>query len=316
MFTGESNLAQKTGLRTLSAAQLSIWMAQMLDAQSPAFNLAEYVEILGPIDRALFEQALRQVVAEADVLHLRVVESEPGPRQHLASDLDWEMLFFDLAGEPDAESIAQLWMREDRARLVDPSRDPLFAYALFHLSPERFFWYARYHHLCLDGFSGALLARRAAAVYSALATGHNFEHGTLGSFHTLLNLESEYRDSAEYEADGHYWRERLANLPERATLSGKQPAKSRTFIRCSESLPLSLVSSLAALGKTHGATLPQTITAVTALYMQRLAGIEDVVLGVPFVARFGRELRWIPAMVSNVLPLRLVVKPRDSFIDL
>jgi len=58
----------------LSTAQEGIWLAQMQDTASPAFNIAEYVEIQGPIDTILFETALRQIVAETEALQVRVVE--------------------------------------------------------------------------------------------------------------------------------------------------------------------------------------------------------------------------------------------------
>jgi hypothetical protein len=48
----------------LSDAQLGIWFAQTIDESSPAYNLAEYLEIGGPVDATLFEMALRQVVNE------------------------------------------------------------------------------------------------------------------------------------------------------------------------------------------------------------------------------------------------------------
>ena len=65
----------------LSAAQLGIWFAQQLDRASPLYNIADYLEIHGPIDRDLFERALRQVVAEAEALHARFVDSGSGPQQ-------------------------------------------------------------------------------------------------------------------------------------------------------------------------------------------------------------------------------------------
>ena len=43
----------------LSEAQLGIWFAQTIDLQNPAYNLAEYLEIGGVIEAALFETALR-----------------------------------------------------------------------------------------------------------------------------------------------------------------------------------------------------------------------------------------------------------------
>ena len=77
------------------------------------------------------------------------------------------MSIFSSHTEPFAA--ADAWMREDLARPVQPNQDPLFFYALLHLGPDRFFWYVRYHHVCMDGFGGALIAKRAAEIYSALA---------------------------------------------------------------------------------------------------------------------------------------------------
>ena len=65
----------------LSAAQLGIWFAQELAPSNVDFNGAEYVEIFGAVDPAIFETALRCVVAEADVLSVRFVKYTDGPRQ-------------------------------------------------------------------------------------------------------------------------------------------------------------------------------------------------------------------------------------------
>ena len=62
-------------------------------------------------------------------------------------------------------------MKADLARPIDPTRGPLFGFALFKASATRFFWYARYHHIVLDGFGMWLVARRVAEVYTALCAG-------------------------------------------------------------------------------------------------------------------------------------------------
>src|ERR1700710_1385294 len=79
----------------LSDAQLGIWFAQTIDQSSPAYNLAEYLEIGGSIDEALFESALRQVVAETEALHLRFVSSADGPGQIVGSVPDWSLSLVD-----------------------------------------------------------------------------------------------------------------------------------------------------------------------------------------------------------------------------
>src|SRR5215510_12642917 len=85
----------------LSDAQLGIWFAQSIDPSSPAYNLAEYLEIGGPIDATLFEKALRQVVDETEALRTRFVDGVDGPRQIIGPAPDWSMAFVDVSGASD-----------------------------------------------------------------------------------------------------------------------------------------------------------------------------------------------------------------------
>src|SRR5262245_21416750 len=81
----------------LSAAQLGIWFAQELAPSRVDFNSAEYVEIFGAVDPAIFETALRCVVAEADVLSVRFVNRTDGPRQVIGDLPDWSLPFIDVS---------------------------------------------------------------------------------------------------------------------------------------------------------------------------------------------------------------------------
>ncbi|MWK40249.1 hypothetical protein GEV43_44080 [Actinomadura sp. J1-007] len=55
----------------LTGAQEGVWYGQRLDPASPAYNTAEYVEIHGPVDPALFERSLRLAIGEIDALNVR-----------------------------------------------------------------------------------------------------------------------------------------------------------------------------------------------------------------------------------------------------
>lgn len=50
----------------LSAAQIEIWLAQQINPGSPVYNIGQLTKIHGAVDPAIFELALRQVVAEAE----------------------------------------------------------------------------------------------------------------------------------------------------------------------------------------------------------------------------------------------------------
>ncbi len=306
----------KSDLRPLSTAQLSIWVAQMLDPQSPIYNVGEYLEILGPVDPDLFATALRQVVAESDALHLRVVDTADGPRQVLGKEPDWRLSILDVSEQVDPRAAAEKWMAEDVDRIVDLARGPLFGYALFRLAPDRFLWYARYHHLCNDGFGGWLIPRRVAAVYSALVAGTEVPPSPHGSWVDLLAAEEHYRVCEQYRSDREFWRRRLENLPPPVTLSGKPPAQPAGLRRHRGWIPRRLVVALNELGAPCRARLAHFVIAATAVYMHRFTGEGDLLLGMPVTARAEPALRRTVGMFSNVLPLRLAVNPRDGFGDL
>ena len=152
---------QGTRSLPLSAAQAGIWLGQQLDPSNPAYNTGECIEILGAVDPAAFERAVRLAVGEAEALHARFVMDGDEPRQVLSPSTDWEMPVIDLSAAPDPWQAAHAWMMEDLGgTVIDLAQGPLFAQALFKAADDRWFWYQRIHHIAMDGFGYSLLARQ------------------------------------------------------------------------------------------------------------------------------------------------------------
>ena len=293
----------------LSDAQLGIWFAQAIDQSSPAYNLAEYLEIGGYVDATLFEMALRQVVAETQALHVRFVRNADIPGQVIGPPPDWSMSLIDVSTAPDPQAAAERWMKVDLARPIDIAGGPLFAYALFKAAPDRFFWYSRYHHIVMDGFGFALVARRMAAVYSALAVGRTAEPATFGSVAPLLDDDARYRVSERFEQDRQFWMDYLAGLQEPASLGDRALPAVHGFIRHSGFLPFSNIQRLHSVAHRTGVSLPQLVTAAAAIFVHRLSGAQDVIVDVPLTGRMTPAARRTPCMMSNVLPMRLAMHP-------
>ena len=301
---------------SLSDAQLGIWFAQAIDPSNPAYNIAECLEIHGPIDAPLFESALRQVVNETEALCVRIVDGADGPRQFIAAPPDVPMSFIDVSHAADPRAAAEQWMTADLATPIDPAEGPLFAYALFKAAADRFFWYSRYHHIVMDGFGLALMARRVADVYSALAAGLSVEPGTFGSLVHLLEEEQGYRASKRFEQDRRFWMDYLAGLPEAASLGDGQRSRSPGFNRHSGVLPFATVEHLHSVARRTGVGLPQLVTAAAAVLVHRLTGAQDILLALPLMARMTPLARCTPGMMSNVLPVRLTVRPNVTVSEL
>jgi len=209
-------------LMPLSAAQRGLWFAQNLSSSDSIFNLAESIEIHGPIDPALFEEALRRAAAEADTVRVRFVEDGEGPRQIVTPVFAGCLPFIDVSGELDPRAEAEDWMMDELTRPVDLLTGPLWTSALFKAAPDRFFWYHRSHHIVMDGYTGGLFARRVATIYTALAGGRPVEASPFGSLASLLEEEAVYRGSQRFVRDRQYWMDRFADRPELFSLASRQ----------------------------------------------------------------------------------------------
>ncbi|MED4557647.1 non-ribosomal peptide synthetase DhbF [Bacillus subtilis] len=301
---------------SLTGAQTGIWFAQQLDPDNPIYNTAEYIEINGPINIALFEEALRHVIKEAESLHVRFGENMDGPWQMINPSPDVQLHVIDVSSEPDPEKTALNWMKADLAKPVDLGYDPLFNEALFIAGPDRFFWYQRIHHIAIDGFGFSLIAQRVASTYTALIKGQTAKSRSFGSLQAILEEDTDYRGSEQYEKDRQFWLDRFADAPEVVSLTDRAPRTSNSFLRHTAYLPPSDVNALKEAARYFSGSWHEVMIAVSAVYVHRMTGSEDVVLGLPMMGRIGSASLNVPAMVMNLLPLRLTVSSSMSFSEL
>ncbi|MFB7476773.1 amino acid adenylation domain-containing protein [Kitasatospora sp. NPDC056184] len=303
----------------LLATQAAIWYAQALDPDSPVYNTGDAVEITGPLDAELFETALRRAVGEADALAAVVVTDDGGseaPHQRLTPDRPWPLHHLDLRTDADPEATSEAWMRADLARPVDLAEGPLFTQALIRLADERHWWYQRVHHLAVDAYALTLLTGRVSELYTALAAGTRPTDRTFATPAEVAAEEAAYRASRDHAADREYWRARLEGADAPATLPGGTPAGPAGLPRLAAELPAGTLARLEAAAKAARATWAELVIAATAGYLHRLAGTEDVVLGLPLANRRGPAALRTPIATANVLPLRLAVRPRDTAAEL
>ena len=287
----------------LSAAQLGLWFGQQLDPQNAAFNVGDYLEILGPIDPAKFEATLRQVIRETESLRIRLVERAGEPWQIIAAPAEWSLPFFDVSGEADPTAAALSWMRADLQRPTDLLRDPLFAFALFKAKADRFLWYARYHHIVIDGLSASLIARRVADVYTALARGSRPDASAVGPLTAIIAEDAAYRASDDFARDRQFWIKYLDGAADPTSITGGHFVQSRGVLRQTVHLHAPGVARLRAIGR-----LSRVVTAATALLVHRLTRTEDIMLGFAVAAR-SDATRSAAGVAANVVPLRLKIDP-------
>lgn len=293
----------------LSIAQRGIWVAQKIGSVGAVFNIAESIEIHGPIDPALFNQALRQVTTEAETIRVKIIDTPEGPRQIIRPTFDDEFPFIDVSAAADPRQSAEDWMMRELSRPVDFDCDPLWVSALFKAAPDRYFWYHRSHHVNLDGFTGGMIARRVAELYSAFVEGRPPEPHQFGPLSALIEKEAEYRASERFERDRAYWRDQLADLPDAVSFAKRRVAGPIGLFRKSGYLSPASTTRLHEIAKGSAGSLPQMLISLAAAFIFRTTGAKDLVFGLPVTGRPNGQLRRIPGMVANAVPIRLAMSP-------
>jgi len=287
--------------RDLTEAQAGLWYAQRLAPDSPAFNTAHAVWIEGTLDVAAFTRAADDAALEAQALSLRIAEGGQGtPVQWIDAQHRPLLEVVDLSSHANPQQAAQAAMQRDRLTPVDPARDRLSQQRLFVLGPRRYVWYLRVHHLAADGYGMALFSERVCTRY---AQAH--DDGTLAPLLPVLEEDAQYRDGERRVRDAAYWKDAMAAAPAAAGLGAGIAPAAPDAIRFVTPMAPALRQHVLEAATRIGQPWPDVLTALSAEYCRRISGEAEAIIGVPFMGRLGSVSARVPAMVMNVLPLRL-----------
>ncbi|MBR8743501.1 non-ribosomal peptide synthetase [Nocardiopsis sp. MG754419] len=293
----------------LTAAQSGLWYAQQMDPGNPVYAIAEYLELDGPLDVPTLCSALRRAILETESLHLRFGEEDGVPWQEVRRPDDWWPTVVDLSAETDPAESARRWMRDDLARSLDVRGEDLFAEVIFRLGAEHHFVYQRVHHLLLDGYGAMLVLGRITEIHDALAAGTEPGPSPFGGLDRLLEEEALYREDGTAEADARFWAEHMADAPDAVGLSDAPVRMPTSLHRTTAHLPAPVAAGLQAAARAQRTSLPAAVLTATAVHLHRFTGARDIVLGLPVTSRRTSHARTVPAAVSNIVPLRVRVRP-------
>jgi amino acid adenylation domain-containing protein/non-ribosomal peptide synthase protein (TIGR01720 family) len=295
----------------LSSAQTGIWAAYTLSSNPENYNIGEYLEIDGEIDLNILETAMKYVIKECNALQLSFSETADGLRQLLHPLDDWVPQMLDYSQLDNPLEQAKAYMLSEIKSARDIRRLPLFKYTIIKLDKNKHILYQCVHHIALDGYSGALTVQKLADYYNRLIDNEvlpKLNDVVPLDIKTLIDADAAYRTSTRFLRDRQYWQEKFADLPEALSLA-RNSAKEGEIIHYRLRLPQALDDLVKTMPVRLGCTQPQLLIALATVYLYRMSGQSDAVVGLPVMARMDAEQRQIPGMTSNILPIRFALSP-------
>ncbi|MCS6745602.1 enterobactin non-ribosomal peptide synthetase EntF [Klebsiella quasipneumoniae] len=303
----------------LVAAQPGIWMAERLSTLPGAWSVAHYVELRGALDPALLGKAIVAGLQQADTLSLRFEEEEGEVWQRVAAERTFgEPPIVDLRTAPDPHRAATERMQADLAQdLRVDGGNPLVCHQLLRVGDDRWYWYQRYHHLLVDGFSFPAITRQIAAIYRAWQRGEATPESPFTPFAEVVDEYQRYAGSEAWQRDKAFWQAQRQALPAPASLSaaplGGRAAGSDIW-RMKLEMNADAFRRLA--GQAPQCQPADLALALTTLWLGRLCNRMDYAAGFIFMRRMGSAALTSTGPVLNVLPLAVHIDAQETLADL
>ncbi|WP_299002045.1 non-ribosomal peptide synthetase [uncultured Shewanella sp.] len=303
--------------------QLGIWLADQLATKNNTFAVAQYIEFFGDIDVGVLNKAIKLGLMEADTVH-SVYENMPdGVVQTIFPLPTFEQLddisFIDLSMTSEAEEQAMSLMQHDieqapRADVVNHSYHHKIIQLPTKNGKDRWFWYQRYHHLMLDGFSFTALTQRITDIYSALIAKSEIGKSPFTSYKSVINEYIAYDTSAKKGKDQQFWQDYCSKIPPQASLSYQASTNvdglNTQVIRHKFTLPVAVSKQIQ-----QGAcfSIADIASAAILIYLSKMTHQETICIGYPLMRRMGSQALTALGTAVNVLPLIVTVLPEYSF---
>ncbi|HLP58765.1 MAG TPA: condensation domain-containing protein, partial [Candidatus Deferrimicrobium sp.] len=297
--------AAKKEYYPLTPSQERLYFLQQLVGENIVYNMPAAFTLEGTIDKNRLHDAFNKLIQRHESFRtsFEMIENEPVQRIH--KHVEFKIAYFDLATEGTEGKENKIHYSSFIIHHLSPfvlSCAPLLKVCLASASEIRHLLFVDMHHIISDGVSQGILIRDFIRLYEG---------------EELLPLKLHYKDYAEWlnserEQDAvkqhkEFWLNEFAgeipllDIPRDFSRPVVQSFAGAALTFRVESKVADALKTLA-LGE--GVTHFMIMLSLYTIFLARLSGREDIVVGTPIAGRKHADLEKIIGMFVNTLPLR------------
>lgn len=313
MLTHEERRKYTSGtspLYPLSHPQKRIYYTERMYPGTPVNTLAFTLTYDRMMDNELLRQALDTVSARNEGLRLRILEFDfqAEPSQYIAPYRPVTLELLDFRGSDDVERLHR-WLEKNVQNPFHLINNELFNFIHIVRSDGRSILYMKVHHIIADGWTIFLLCNEITDTYEALIAGKPVHRTANPSYLHSLHDEGNYLQSDKANEDREFWRRTLLPLPEEINLAHKivkrvagiKGAVKRT------AFPHGVREKILAYCNKNRTSIFKLILSALSLYIARVTGSSDIVVGSVNHNRVSQEQRRTAGMFASTIPFRVSV---------
>lgn len=291
----------------LSFAQKRVYVISQLEGAQTSYNMPAAMRVSGRLDKERFAATIKSIVMRHEALRTSfdVVDGDIVQRVH--DEVCMEVAYWK-ATEDEVEGRIAEFVRPFTLREA-----PLMRVGLIRLSEEHHILLFDMHHIISDGVSVRVLMDEIAHLYSG-----NELHAPRIQYKDYAVWQQSFCQSPAYRQQEVYWLEEFAGeLPVLDLPTDYTRPAMQTFAgdRVDFSLNPELTQVLKQLAESTGTTLYMVLLACFGVFISKLSGQEDIVVGSPIAGRPHADLMNIVGMFVNTLAIRTSPERHKTFVS-
>ncbi|MBC9929259.1 condensation domain-containing protein [Chitinophaga qingshengii] len=286
----------------VTAAQRRLFILQQIEPDSTGYNECSLYQLGGDVNEAMLNEAFHKLIQRHDSLRTSFHMPGDDPVLVVHDEVDFQIHHFDCLND---DNPALQFIRP-----FDITQAPLMRVALANTSAGNKLLMIDFHHLITDGISSQIIIKELVRLYA----GDELEQPYL-----------QYKDFALWQqlpevrqmlaAQERYWLQQfreplpLLDLPTDFARPLHQTFEGST---CRFILDGETAENIRALAAREEATSNMVLLAVCYIWLAKLSGQQDLVVGTPVAGRSNADLEEIVGMFINTLPLRMQINANET----
>jgi acyl transferase domain-containing protein/acyl carrier protein len=299
----------------LSSAQKRLYFLQQMEEGSTVYNEPLVVVLEGGLDRQKLERTFRRLIRRWENFRtsFRVVNEEP--IQEIQGEVEFEIE--ELAAPPDkinheeGKGLEEKKIIKNFIRPFNLSRAPLFRVGLIKKEERKHILIVDTHHIVTDGVSNGIFISEMIGVYA----GKGLPLPAL-QYKDYARWLNQPRQQAALEKQADYWLRQFQGDIHLLTLPTdyvRPEVQSFAGDIAAFGIGKEETRQLKALAAAEDVTLYMLLLAIFYLFLSKVSGQEDVVLGTNVAGRRHLDLQHIIGVFVNTLALRNYPSPGKPF---
>ena len=301
----------------LNEAQKQLWFLDQLEGNSKlAYIDYVYFQLEGAFNFNAMERTIQTIVERHEALRTRI--SPEGNSQEVLPEIKYQLPLIDFSNLSVSEREYQVnqWLEGEKQEPFNLEQAPLLKVYILKLEEKIHQLIIKIHHIIYDGFSMGIILQEISTLYEAYCQGHIPQLEPPMQFREYIELQNKISQTEEIAVHESYWLEKFSSsipILDLPTDKPRPPIMSYKGGRQILRLDAKLSSQIKRVSKQFRCTLFMTLLAAYEIFIYKLTGNEDIVIGTPTAGRNFEGSQNLVGYCTHLLPIRTSLFSDNSY---